>query len=216
MPGNQGEKTITEKRGVDSVKSSRSFVIWIGIFVAGFLTGVVFSAWKLDRTAPPPLTTPMAREDSAQRPDPRSRLAGLEKMLAADPQNVQAAIQVGNEYFDAGQFQNAVDAYQRALKLDARNADVLTDMATGYRKLGKTGECVAALRQALEVDPNHALALFNLGVVLRDDAKDDAGALKVWEQFLEKAGDSPHAVMVKPWVGQLKQKLGGPSTGTGK
>ena len=35
------------------------------------------------------------------------------------------------------------------------------------------------------------MALFNLGIVLRDDLKDYPGALKAWETFLQKAGDSP-------------------------
>jgi hypothetical protein len=26
--------------------------------------------------------------------------------------------------------------------------------------------------------------------------------------FLEKAGDSPHAVMVRPWLKQLREKIG--------
>lgn len=190
------------------MKSSRSLGTWIAIFVAGFLTGVVFSAWQLDRATPPPLTTPMAREQSTPSADSRSRAAGLEKMLAADPNNVEATVQLGNDYFDAGQYQKAVEMYQKAVKLDPHNADVITDMGTAYRKLHQTNECVAAFRQALEVNPNHALALFNLGLVLRDDAKDDAAALKVWERFLQKAGESPHAVMVKPWVAQLQKKLG--------
>lgn len=194
--------------GVDSVQSSRSLGLWIVIFVAGFLTGVVFSAWKLDRTAHQPLTTPMAREADTSPEESNSRLTGLEKKVAENPSNARLAVQLGDGYFDAGQYQKAVTAYQRALKLDPRNADACTDMGAAYRKLGKTDESVAAFRQALEIDPSHALALFNLGLVLRDDKKDSAAALQVWEQFLKKYGDSPHAVMVKPWVAQLKQKVG--------
>jgi cytochrome c-type biogenesis protein CcmH/NrfG len=194
------------------VNSSRSLGLGMVIFVAGFLAGVVFSAWKLDRVAPAPVTKPMARDADTSPAGQDSRLAGLEKMVASNPANVQAAVQLGDEYLDAGQFQKAVTAYQNALKLDPRNANVFTDMGAAYRKLGQTKECVAAFRQALDVDPTHALALFNLGLVLRDDAKDDAAALKAWERFLEKYGDSPHAVMVKPWVAQLKKKLSDPAS----
>jgi hypothetical protein len=58
------------------------------------------------------------------------------------------------------------------------------------------------------MDPNQTLAMFNLGIVLRDDKKDLPGALKVWKTFLDKAPDSPHAVMIRPWVKQLEEKLG--------
>ena len=190
------------------MKSPRSLGLWIVIFVAGFLSGVVFSAWKLDRTPPPPLTTPMAQETDTSAAEQSSRLAGLEKLVAEDPTNARAAVQLADAYLDAGQFQKAVTAYQNALKLDPRNADTCTDMGAAYRKLGKTEESVAAFKQALDINPSHALALFNIGLVLRDDAKDYSGALQAWERFLEKYGDSPHAVMVKPWVAQLKQKVG--------
>jgi cytochrome c-type biogenesis protein CcmH/NrfG len=189
------------------VNSSRSLGLWIVIFVAGFLSGVVFSAWKLDRTPRPPLTTPMAQEGDTSPAEQSSRLTALEKLVAENPTNAKAAVQLADAYLDAGQFQKAVTAYQNALKLDPDNADACTDMGAAYRKLGKTEESVAAFKQALAINPAHALALFNLGLVLRDDAKDYPGALAAWEKFLEQYGDSPHAVMVKPWVAQLKQKL---------
>lgn len=186
----------------------RSLLSWLGIFVVGFICGVVFSAWKLDRYGPSLSSpAPVIREQNTAS-DVRSRIAGLEKMLAVNPNNVEALVQLGNDYFDAGNYEKAVETYQRSLQIDSRNADVITDMGVGYRKLGKSKEAVDGFRRALEVDPDHAMALFNLGIVLRDDLKDYEGALKAWETFLQKAGDSRYAVMVRPWVQQLRQKLG--------
>jgi cytochrome c-type biogenesis protein CcmH/NrfG len=190
------------------VKKTRSLALWLGVFAAGFIAGVVFSAWKLDRKEGSDIRPAVESGPSNPAAETRMRIAGLEKMIAAEPTHLQAIIQLGNDYFDTGDYAKAVQTYQKALTLDARNADVLTDMGTSYRKLNKTDECAAAFRQALEVDPGHPLALFNLGLVLRDDVKDDAGALQAWQRFLEKAGDSPHAVMVRPWVSQLQKKLG--------
>ena len=189
----------------------RWLLSWLGIFVAGFVCGVVFSAWKLDRHgAPVSSPAPVIREQSTAS-DVRSRIAGLEKMLAANPNNVEALVQLGNDYFDEGNYEKAVETYQRSLQIDPRNVDVITDMGVSYRKLGKSREAVDAFRKALEVDPNHAMALFNLGIVLRDDLKDYEGALKAWETFLQKAGDSRYAVMVRPWLKQLKEKIGSSS-----
>ena len=129
-------------------------------------------------------------------------------MLAVNPNNVEALVHLGNDYFDAGNYEKAVETYQRYIRIDPRNADVIADMGVSYRKLGKSKEAVDAFRKALEVDPDHAMALFNLGIVLRDDLKDYAGALKAWDAFLQKAADSRYAVMVRPWVQQLRQKLG--------
>ncbi len=117
-------------------------------------------------------------------------------------------IQLGNDYFDLGQYDKSIEAYNKAIKIDPQNAEVTTDMAVAYRRLGKTDESVKLFRKALEIDPNQSLAMFNLGIVLRDDMKDPQGALKVWKEFLQKAPDSPHAVMIRPWVKQLEEKLG--------
>ena len=137
-------------------------------------------------------------------------------MLAVNPNNVEALVHLGNDYFDAGNYEKAVETYQRYIRIDPRNADVIADMGVSYRKLGKSKEAVDAFRKALEVDPDHAMALFNLGIVLRDDLKDYAGALKAWDAFLQKAADSRYAVMVRPWVQQLREKIGsGSAPGAG-
>jgi len=193
--------------GVAGVKK-RSFVSWLGIFVAGFVCGVVFSAWKLDKYGSPASVSPSGMREQSTESDVRSRIAGLEKMLAVNPNNAEALVQLGNDYFDMGNYEKAVEIYQRSLAVDPRNPDVITDMGVAYRKMGKSKEAADAFRKALEVDPDHALALFNLGIVLRDDLKDYPAALKAWEAFLQKAGDSPHAVMVRPWVKQLREKTG--------
>jgi cytochrome c-type biogenesis protein CcmH/NrfG len=186
----------------------RSLLSWLGVFAVGFLAGVVFSAWKLEHGSIPVREALPSAKEQDKGTDARSRLAGMEKMVAANPQDVQALVALGNEYFDAANHEKAVEFYQRALRIQPRDPDVLTDMGISYRKLGKVPEAVNAFRMATEVDPEHPIALFNLGLVLRDDLKDYRGALTAWEGFLKKFGDSPHAVMVRPWVKQLQDKLG--------
>jgi cytochrome c-type biogenesis protein CcmH/NrfG len=193
----------TRPTGVTAVKESRSLVPFVLVFVAGFVAGVLVSAWKLPQFlgTPPPPGAHSAAESAG-------RVAGLEKMVAANPSNSQALIQLADAYHDAGNHAKAVEFYTKAVAVDPRNADAITDMGTSFRKLGKPDEAVKAYRRALEVDPNHALAMFNLGIVLRDDLKDYSGALQVWETFMERAGNTPHAVMVNRWVVQLREKLG--------
>ncbi len=200
--------------GVAEVKK-RSFVSWLGIFVAGFVCGVVFSAWKLDKHGSPESVSAPGMREKSTASDVQSRIVGLEKMLAVNPNNAEALVQLGNDYFDMGNYEKAVEIYQRSLAVDPRNADVITDMGVAYRKMGKSKEAADAFRKTLEVDPDHALALFNLGIVLRDDLKDYPAALEAWEAFLQKAGDSPHAVMVRPWVKQLREKAGSVPTQPG-
>jgi cytochrome c-type biogenesis protein CcmH/NrfG len=196
------------------VNRPRSLLLLIPVFVLGFLAGVLFSAWKLDTLSPGRAPRMEAPEHNPQA-ELQTRIAGLEKMLAVKPNDVGALVQLGNDNFDLGNHQKAVEYYQKALEIDPRNADVMTDMGISYRKLGKPDESVKAFRKAVETDSSHAMALFNMGIVLRDDLKDDEGAIKAWEAFLNVAGDSPHAVMVRPWIKKLKDKVSAPSAPQG-
>jgi tetratricopeptide (TPR) repeat protein len=176
------------------------------IFAAGFAGGVVFSAWKLEGS---PATAPkMAEQQDNSRNELASRIAGLEKMNAAKPNDPEVLSQLGNDYFDLGDHKKAIEYYSKALTVKPDNPDIITDMGISYRKLGNPQEAVKQFKRALETNPDHQQALFNLGLVLRDDLKDNAAALEAWEKYLKVAGDAPFAVMVKPWVKQLKDQAG--------
>lgn len=190
------------------MKNTRIYIPWIVCFAAGFMAGVFFAAWKLDTTHINSTPQPPISGGQTSSQDVQKRIAGIERMLKENPHNVEALIQLGNDYFDTGNYDKAVEAYQKSLSINPRNPSVLTDLGISYRKLKKPQESVLAFRKALEMDPNHAITLFNLGIVLRDDMKDYAGAIQAWEEFLEKAGDSPHAMMVRPWLKALKEKAG--------
>jgi tetratricopeptide (TPR) repeat protein len=175
------------------------------IFVSGFASGVLFSAWKMEGPAPAPK---MVEQQDNSRNELASRIAGLEKMNAAKPNDPEVLTQLGNDYFDLGDHKKAVEYYSKALAIKPDNPDVITDLGISYRKLGNPQEAVKQFKRALELKPDHEQALFNLGLTLRDDLKDNAGALEAWEQYLKVSGDAPFAVMVKPWVKQLKDKAG--------
>ncbi len=197
------------------MKSSRSLLSLIAVFATGFLAGIVFSAWKLDSGFLHTSDKKPHPQQTSKRTDLQKRIAGIEEMLSKNPDNPTALVQLGNDYFDMGNFEKAIASYVKAIKLDPNNADVITDMGIAYRRLGKSAEAATCFRQALQVNAGHPTALFNLGIVLRDDLKDNAGALKAWEAFLESAKDSPFAVMVRPWVKQLREKTGVETTGSG-
>src|SRR5437870_931824 len=57
--------------------------------------------------------------------------------LARDPDDLEANIGFGNLLFDSGQWQKAIDHYQRALKKAPGNADVRVDMAIAIHSLGQ-------------------------------------------------------------------------------
>lgn len=190
------------------MKKSQPLILLLGVFLAGFVSGVIFSAWKLGDISGPAPSVQKKEDQTGAQTEVARRISAVERMLAVNPNNSEALIQLGNDYFDLHKYDKAVEAYSKALKSEPRNADVWTDMGIGYRRLGSPQKAVEAFRKAVAIDPGHAMALFNLGIVLKDDLKDKAGALKAWETFLEKAGESRYAVMVRPWVKQLREETG--------
>ena len=128
----------------------------------------------------------------------------LEEVVRKDPRNVDALIKLGNVNMDTHRFQEAIDAYQKALELDPKNVDVRVDMGTCYRNIGRADRAVEEYRKAIEINPRHINAHKNLGIVFAFDLKDRAGAVKAIERYLELAPNDPDAGRFRQMVADLK------------
>jgi tetratricopeptide (TPR) repeat protein len=128
----------------------------------------------------------------------------LKDAVKNDPKNVAAWIKLGNASMDTGRFNEAIDAYQKALALDPGNVDVRVDMGTCYRNIGRPDIAAKEYRKAIGINPNHLNAHRNLGVVLSDDLKDNKGAVKEFEKYLQLAPNAPDAQKIRALVQQIK------------
>jgi len=178
----------------------------IGVF-AGFLAGYFIGAGRGNDDAPAVAAAP-AGAPAPPRPDPmqyQERIAANQKVVAADPKNVQAWVALGNDYFDLQQAQNAVDAYAKALALAPDSPDVLTDQGVMYRQLGAFDKAVADFQRAGKVNPKHLQSFFNLGIVYSQDLKNPDAAAKAFNQAIEIAPDSPQAAQARQFLAGLKK-----------
>lgn len=108
----------------------------------------------------------------------------LEDMVARDPSNRNAWVELGHGYFDMNQPVKAIEAYTKALELDPNDANVLTDQGVMFRRLGWYDRAAENFQKASEIDPAHRQSLYNLGVVYRYDLQDTAKAKEAWTRFL--------------------------------
>ena len=132
----------------------------------------------------------------------------LKPILEKDPNNVQTLVGLGNAYFDTDRYQEAIEAYSRALAIDPKNPDVRTDMGIMYRKLGQFDKALEAFRQTAQDQPLHVNSRFNLGVVLKYDKEDFKGAIQAWEDFLKVVpSDDERMTMVKQEIEAMKTAL---------
>ncbi len=173
--------------------------------VAGLLLGVLFFGSKKD-SAPVDGGVPMGGGAPA---DYRQRISEVEKIVAKEPNNTQAWIQLGNDYFDTDQTQKAINAYGKALELDPNNANVLTDQGVMYRKMGWFDKAIANFEKAQKLDSNHLQSLYNLGVVYAQDLKQPAKAAEAWGRYLKLDSTSPTAQQIKGMMEQLKSPSSG-------
>lgn len=154
--------------------------LYISIVVSlliGFLAGIVFSdrgSGDANAYSAPPATTDRAA----------GQIAALELEVATNPGNTAAWTQLGNYYFDADQFQKAINAYTRSLELSPGNPNVLTDLGIMYRSIGQPEKAVEVFRQAAGIDPRHEQSRFNTGIVMLYDLNNPAEAIAAWQDLL--------------------------------
>ena len=162
------------------VKKSTLYGVAILCFAAGFLGGVVFSIYK--SSGPPAQSQAPVQAEVGDR---SRELEALTKETAQNPTNVAAWIELGNIYFDGGQFDKSIWAYKKSLDIDPNNANVWTDMGVMYRRSEKPQEAINAFDEAIRADPKHEIARFNKGIVLLHDLNDPENGIKAWEDLLK-------------------------------
>ncbi len=131
------------------------------------------------------------------------RLMELEKMSAADPENAGYKTQIGNSYYDLGQYQKAAEAYESSLKLKPEDPSVETDLATCYHFLGQEDRALALLDKVLQSNPDFSQALFNKGIVLVDGKHDPKGALAAWKHLLDTNPGFPQRAQLEQRIREL-------------
>jgi len=198
------------------VKQENLVYIIVALLV-GLLGGfLIFSISNKNKSASAPPAVPMGSGSPA---DYTQRIIQAEKIVAQEPKNYQAWVQLGNDYFDTEQPQKAVNAYAKALEIDAtgpNTPNVLTDQGVMYRKMGLFDKAIENFDRASKLDPKHAQSLFNLGVVYANDLKQPDKAIAAWQRYLAIDGMSPQGQQVKAMIDELKAGGGPPKTGNWK
>jgi cytochrome c-type biogenesis protein CcmH/NrfG len=206
--GKKEKEKEKQKGGGQYVKVETLVIVALVALVVGFFAGEIIDLSKSERPVPvqtsaPPQQPPQNRGPSVEQ---ASRIFSLEKQVAANPANVEGWTELGNLYFDTGQFKKAIEAYKKSLEFNPNNASVWTDMGVMYRRDGQPFEAIAAFHKAMDVDPRHEVSRFNKGVVLMHDLDDLQGAIGAWEDLIavNPSAKAPNGKTVKELVQKLK------------
>ena len=159
-----------------------TILVAVVALVAGVLIGLLAGQKMSPSPAPQKVGAPSGPPPAVNL---QQKINELKSIVASDPQNFQAWVTLGNQYFDGNQFMDAIEAYDKALEIKPNSPNVLTDQGVMFRRLGWFDRAIKNFEKANEINPNHATSLYNLGVVYRYDLKDFAKAQEAWKQFLE-------------------------------
>ncbi|HEY7818554.1 MAG TPA: sulfatase-like hydrolase/transferase, partial [Vicinamibacteria bacterium] len=80
-------------------------------------------------------------------------MAKIERVLAEDPDILEAHYIKGNLFAKQKELEKAVEAYQAALARDAEYKSALFGLASTYQELGRPEDAEAGFRRILELDP---------------------------------------------------------------
>jgi len=132
------------------------------------------------------------------------RLSDLLKMSAEDPQNADIPAEIGNTYYDLGEYDKAVAQYRRSLELRPGNPYVETDLATCLHNLNRHDEALLVLNNVLKYRPDFPQALYNKGIVLIYGKKDVPGGIAVWEELLKQDLDPARKADIEQSIRQYR------------
>lgn len=175
---------------------SESIVFAVAGMCFGVILGWVIGVQQAGPQPPATLTAaaPAAAGAGAAPQAPpldEARVQSLMTVIKNDPQNAGAAVELGNTYFDAQQYPDAITWYEEGLRLDPTNPDASTDLGVSYYYSGQTDRALEQFEVSLKLDPKHTKTMLNQGIVLAFGRQDLAGAQAAWQQVVDLAPDSP-------------------------
>ena len=191
--------------------------------IAGVLLGLL-AGWIIGSQQAMPARDDVSQAPQAaaapsggqQAPPPldEKRAASLKAAADGNPRDAASRTQLGNLYFDAGRFEEAVKWYGAALDVNPKDANVSTDLGISYYYLNQADRALAQFERSLEIDPKHTKTLLNIGIVRAWGKQDLEGAAKAWERVVEVAPNSEEAARAKQGLDGIRAAH--PPSGTPK
>ncbi|HEY3380395.1 MAG TPA: sulfatase-like hydrolase/transferase [Vicinamibacterales bacterium] len=111
-------------------------------------------------------------------------VAMYRKVVADDPNVIDAWFNLGNVYYRNGKHEEAISYFKRALELKPDYDLPVINMANAYRRMGKDDAALAGYEHYLTIDPKNAHVRYQVGEIYLDKG-DETRAEQNFKQALE-------------------------------
>jgi tetratricopeptide (TPR) repeat protein len=190
----------------------------IAFGVAGIVFGLI-AGWIMGTQQAPggavPGAVPAAQTASAApsggsgnsnavAPLDQAKLNDLQAAAGRAPNDAAPRVQLGNIYFDAERYEDAIKWYSEAMKINPRDVDVSTDLGVCLYYTNQPDKALEQFDHSLKIDPKHAKTILNQGIVRAFGKQDLEGAQAAWQQVIALAPDGPEGQAAKRALDSLK------------
>ena len=188
--------------------------------IAGVLFGLI-AGWVIGsqqagpRAAAPPAPAAAAAPAGGAGATTRAavldetKVNALKTVAEKETSNPTPRVELGNLYFDAERYDDAIMWYEAAVKLSPRDVNLSTDLGVCYYYTNQPDKALAQFDKSLAIDPKHPKTLLNVGIVRAFGKQDLAGATRAWEQVLAIDPNSPEGQAAKRALDTLRSAHGG-------
>lgn len=165
------------------------------------MVGWIIGSQRAPQPAPAPVQQAAAQAPAQGQQPARGfderRANQLSAQASADPQNAALRAELGNLYFDADRFDDAIKWYEESLRLKPGDPDVSTDLGIAFYYTNQPDRALAQFQHSLGINPTHTKTMLNQGIVLAFAKQDLDAAAKAWQRVVQLAPESPEGQAAK-------------------
>ncbi|TNG01857.1 MAG: tetratricopeptide repeat protein [Gammaproteobacteria bacterium] len=142
---------------------------WSALSSALLITIILSGCEGGNESGPAVAQAPMQQSVPSPHPEIMSGSSQIEMLKAAlfdDPENHQLLAALGDAYFEAQRYQEAISVYEKAIKIDSNDADTLNDLGLAYYYTGNSDTALTTLAKATSGVPDYKNAWLSTGFIL--------------------------------------------------
>lgn len=197
------------------VHISRRALIGVAVVAAAVVLGIVVYQSGGSSSAPLEAGQTAATGTTGTPQVDRAQVAALMTKISANPKDVPSLVQLGDIFFQAGDYNTAGGWMAKVVALQPKNLEARLALGAAQFNLGNAAEAERRWKQVVALDPRNVEAYYDLGFLyLSEKPSDTARARAAWSKVVEIAPNSAVAKTVATHLKGLDASSAAPTTTT--